>query len=128
MSIDSFQASTDRLIDNIQAFVEANVKSTGIVEADCQQLTIINALYRLAAAFNGTEAADLSDQPTDSVLIHLSRTQATALINTAQYGANEVARELNECEYDSDASRDTVQAELAAAHSAVTDIKIALAD
>lgn len=59
LSLEQVNSEAQIHLEALRDLIENNVKSTGLVESDCQQLTMLNALSSLERTFNGLEAQDM---------------------------------------------------------------------
>lgn len=59
LSLEQVNSEAQNHIEALRDLIKNNVKSTGLIEADCQQLTMINALTSLEKTFNGLETQDM---------------------------------------------------------------------
>ena len=59
MNIEDFKQEAYRILEELTDLVNANVESTGDTSDTCQQLTIINEIYGVEYAINGTTQKDL---------------------------------------------------------------------
>lgn len=59
MNLELFKRRYELPLASIRQLVTDSVRSTGNIEADCQQLTILNRLSSLEHALNGVEESDL---------------------------------------------------------------------